>query len=671
MLANPLIQRLKSGTRSLRFLMASSSILVLGMAFGVADTVNYAMTSDQVREVAMRNYTRANYLLGYLLDGWLMEMRVSMQRIAGESAFRKLDITKMSLAFQDIGRDFPQRRIDIRARDGTSIMGSGKSEMSIPDALILSSPAFQSALRGSWSLDLLNQAGRRNSCLLAAQPVYAPAAVPGRDVPLAVLTFCMPYYVFPGFSKSHRELEKLDDKAFTLYTPLHTISMTEGKYKGAEVIAVTKSGRVFFPFSTINNSVSSQSPEAIAAGPWGPFVRFGLSDVREDKVGTIRENGRRFQVVKHHISGRQLALVTIVNYGASPQSRILTSYLANLATILMMAALIYFLSGLLVRPIQRASKAIRRISKGDFTAQIDASRQDEIGELYCDINATGALLSSYVASQKHLAAAEQQLATAQQIQQSFLIKTLPCSRSFDLAAEFHPAYEIGADWYDSLRIGRFLYVIVADVCDKGVPSALFMSVFRTLLRSNILSEAHDGPVDQPVDLGHVVWQVNEYMAANHGDTCMFATVFVASYDSDTGQLCYVNAGHELPQILRDLDGEARLEGLIQTGPAVGVFPGALFRSGATTLGPGDLLFTYTDGLTDARSTQGEGWGFQRLQDFLLQLQANARQPEAVLKQVLAAIERHQGAADRFDDLTVLILRIKACPFPAQSPPLPG
>ena len=651
-----LLQQLRRRTRSLRFLFASSTILALGVSFLVPDTIIYKLTSDQVRSFVDSLYARANYLLAFAFDGWIKEILRLMESIADSDSFRTLQTSEMGKELQSFKVSFPGRRIDVWTPDGKSIVSSGGNPDAFKGISITTNESFQGALSGRSTMGIIDATGAGNLCLLAAQPIYSTAASGATGKPAAVLTFCIPFYAVRHELTSQPETFRNPlHRQSPALRPMKLISLTQGQYQGAEIIAVTRSGRLFFPLSNLNDSVSAFSPAAIAAGPWGPFVRLALSNQPQDQVAEVSVQGHRFLAVRHWIANQEVALMTIVNHEASLQQRLYTSHLGNLALIALMALVVYWLSGGLVRPIQRASGAIRRISQGDFSVHIDDARQDEIGELYDDINATGALLSSFVESQKRSAASDQQLATARQIQRSFLLDQLPQSDRFEIAARFLPAHQVGADWFDALQLGRFLYVVIADVCDKGVPSALFMSVFRSLLRSHILTQAQSIGENKPVDLAEVSILVNEYMATNHGDTCMFATIFMASFDQETGELCYVNAGHESPLILKHRPTGIELETLAHTGPAVGLFPGTIYSNGHTTLAAGDLLFSYTDGLTDARSPEQEGWGLARLQEFLLQLSADELNAASVLEKAYQVIEQYEAGTERFDDLTVLVL----------------
>jgi sigma-B regulation protein RsbU (phosphoserine phosphatase) len=192
-------------------------------------------------------------------------------------------------------------------------------------------------------------------------------------------------------------------------------------------------------------------------------------------------------------------------------------------------------------------------------------------------------------------------------------------------------------------------VAIADVCDKGLGAALFMTLIRTLVRAFATSRTETDTTRcaneaTPVEL------TNEYVLLNHVDTHMFATLFFGVIDLATGQLAYVNSGHE-PALIVDAGGvRARLG---PTGPSIGLFPDARFLVQRTVLQPGDTLLLFTDGVTEARDTQGSFFGRERLTRLLEKPVESAAQLVARIHQSLS--EFSMGAVQS-DDVTMLAVR---------------
>jgi sigma-B regulation protein RsbU (phosphoserine phosphatase) len=257
---------------------------------------------------------------------------------------------------------------------------------------------------------------------------------------------------------------------------------------------------------------------------------------------------------------------------------------------------------------------------------------------------------------------------ARNIQRDFLPETLPAARGVQLDAALQPARLVSGDFYDAFLLapGSTIVLVVGDVCDKGFGAALFMALFRSLIRASA-DPVGGGAIQMiggrrtlvrqslesatPADLlTRVAGFTNDYIARLHGRTNMFATVFLAALTPQTGQFDYLNAGHE-PAIVMGRDG-ATLE-LLPTGPALGLFPEATFRTGEGTLGPGDSLVAFTDGLVEARNSAGEAFGSERLQ---VALRANNSSASALVRGVMEALHHFTGRAEPHDDVTLLAAR---------------
>jgi serine phosphatase RsbU (regulator of sigma subunit) len=211
---------------------------------------------------------------------------------------------------------------------------------------------------------------------------------------------------------------------------------------------------------------------------------------------------------------------------------------------------------------------------------------------------------------------------------------------------------VAGDFYDAFMLPTGdIAVVVADVCDKGVPAALFMAVSRSLLRA-IAAQQFDGAgasVDTGRALCATIAATNDYIANTHGGTNMFATMFVAVLETSTGRLRFVNGGHEPPAVV-GAGGAVRAR-LQPTGPAVGMMPGLPFIAGEELLAPGELLLAYTDGVTDARGPAGESFGETRL--LACSSESSAQR---VVSSIQQSLDDFIAGADAFDDVTLLAVR---------------
>ena len=255
--------------------------------------------------------------------------------------------------------------------------------------------------------------------------------------------------------------------------------------------------------------------------------------------------------------------------------------------------------------------------------------------------------------QMHARMLEREIDIAREIQAGFLPARLPQPEGWELAACFEPARQVGGDFYDAFALddGRIV-VAIADVCDKGVGAALFMALFRSLLRAlaeRTLVAGGDGTGDSRDErLRALVGSVNDYIARTHGDANMFATMFVGVLDPASGALAYVNGGHESPALVGAAGVRARL---LPTGPAVGMLPGMEFTVAHQAIDAGEMLLLFTDGATDARNQGGALLG----EEGMLVL-ANPIQGAGITVAALRdAVHAHAAGTDPFDDLTLMVV----------------
>jgi len=271
---------------------------------------------------------------------------------------------------------------------------------------------------------------------------------------------------------------------------------------------------------------------------------------------------------------------------------------------------------------------------------------------------------------------EHDLQVARQIQAGFLPRSLPQPKGWEISARFQPARDVAGDFYDAFTIShnRRLAFVMADVVDKGVPAALFMSLVRSLTRafaqqnysidwSDLLGgESSSGassripqkraiPSTGTVSLYNAVLLTNNYITDNHLEDNMFATLFFGLLDPSTGQLAYINAGHNPPCLF---DGSGALKTTLKsTGVALGMFPGMDYAIEYTQMNPGDILYTYTDGVTEARNADGKFFTEKGLIALLSQPFTSAT---AVVDRVELFLKEFMTNAIQFDDITMMALR---------------
>jgi sigma-B regulation protein RsbU (phosphoserine phosphatase) len=239
---------------------------------------------------------------------------------------------------------------------------------------------------------------------------------------------------------------------------------------------------------------------------------------------------------------------------------------------------------------------------------------------------------------------KKELNVGRDIQLSMVPRDFPTRPEFNLHALLEPAREVGGDFYDCFLVDdEHLCFCVGDVSDKGVASALFMAMAKTMLKSRAKSDP---------STASIVAHANDELSQNN-DASMFVTLFVGILNFHTGQLLSTNAGHN-PPLLRRADG--KVEWLDRRdGPIVGAMDGLLYREGSIQLNAGDELLLYTDGVTEAKNEANQLFGDPRLFDFFA-AQGELSVVERV-ESVKQAVVDFEGEADRADDITIMSIQL--------------
>jgi sigma-B regulation protein RsbU (phosphoserine phosphatase) len=241
------------------------------------------------------------------------------------------------------------------------------------------------------------------------------------------------------------------------------------------------------------------------------------------------------------------------------------------------------------------------------------------------------------------------LTLASEIQQYFLPREFPPfpedSDKLDIYASMEAARNVGGDFYDFFRIDDdHIALVIGDVCGKGIPAALFMAVSRMIIRTKGIEEAR---------AAESMTASNRALAAYSVD-CMFVTVFYAIFNTKTGLVNYVNAGHNPPYLLH-------ADGTIQALPRdrnvmMGAFSKAEYKEGSLQLEQGDTLVMYTDGVTEAMNTAEEEMGTERLEKILAPVAD--KDSQQIIQTVKAGIADFVNGAEQSDDITMLVLKRK-------------
>ncbi|NNL48204.1 MAG: PP2C family protein-serine/threonine phosphatase, partial [Acidimicrobiia bacterium] len=255
-----------------------------------------------------------------------------------------------------------------------------------------------------------------------------------------------------------------------------------------------------------------------------------------------------------------------------------------------------------------------------------------------------------------------ELETGRRIQRGFLPAKLPQPAGYETDVRFKPAWQVAGDFYDMFYAAPgLLGIVVADVCGKGVGAALFMALFQSLLRTSAEragSAPHQSSNPEAAIVIESMTSTNDYIKRVHQPSHIFASVFFGLLNEKTGDVTYVNAGHEPPWLV-DACGVSRLR---PTGPAVGMLSGVTFGVQRVQMLPGALLLAYTDGVTEARNAAGDFFGEQRLRALLANSAAGSS--AQVLERVEQTVTEFSDSSPPSDDVTMLAVRRLPVPEPA-------
>ena len=318
--------------------------------------------------------------------------------------------------------------------------------------------------------------------------------------------------------------------------------------------------------------------------------------------------------------------------------------------ILVVSLIAYRLARKITRPILKLDRGAKIIGSGDLDHKLEVETGDEIEDLANTFNKMTDDLKLYIENLQETTAAkekiESELKVATEIQASMLPRIFPPfpdRKEFSIYATMDPAKQVGGDFYDFFIIGdKKLCFLIGDVSGKGVPAALFMVISKTLLKTEGL---------RGYSPDEMLCRVNNILCPDN-DATMFVTLFCVILDLETGEVEYANAGHNPPLIC---SGDGCFEFMdVSKSFVVGPMPDTEYQSVRSTLNPGDIMFLYTDGVTEAMNPEHQQFSEERLKDYLSSLSAMA--PKDIIHAARAEIEAFVQGEPQSDDITMLALK---------------
>lgn len=342
-------------------------------------------------------------------------------------------------------------------------------------------------------------------------------------------------------------------------------------------------------------------------------------------------------------------------------NRVVNFIAVSLGALLLFRGLGYLFARRIAAPIEILSEAAAKVAEGDLSPQVPSLGKTEIGDLGRHFNQMILGLREW----QRIKRIEVEMEKGREIQQDFLPSEIPAIPNWDIATCFYPAKEVSGDFYDVFDLpGGRLGLVIADIADKGVGSALYMALIRSLVRvfaeqTLAVSSRHKAPKsgppeEEPLDTDNRVLEVvrltNHYLVRHHGQEGMFATLFFGVLDPASGSLLYVNGGHE-PLFVIGKDGVK--EELPPTCPAIGLIENLEVKARRLQIDPGDLLLGLTDGVTEACNADETLFTRKRVKDIIAQPILSAKD---LLEQIRQQVFDFVAMAPRSDDITMLAVQ---------------
>ena len=297
----------------------------------------------------------------------------------------------------------------------------------------------------------------------------------------------------------------------------------------------------------------------------------------------------------------------------------------------------------IINNLEKINDTLGRITKGDLDVTVDVRSSREFSSLSDDINSTVTTLKRYIADAA--ARIDKELEYAKQIQLSALPTNFPENEEYEIRAQMIAAKEVGGDFYDFYKLNdTTVAFLAADVSGKGIPAAMFMMTAKTIIKD--LAESG-------MAVNDIFTKANEKLCENN-ESGMFVTAWMGILDLTTGKLQFANAGHN-PPLLKRANGEFDYL-RTRAGFVLAGMDGVRYRVGEIMLCPGDRIFLYTDGVTEATNKENKLYGEDRLLSFMNQ-HASLEAIE-FLPALKANIDEFVGEAPQFDDITMLMFDYK-------------
>jgi sigma-B regulation protein RsbU (phosphoserine phosphatase) len=391
-------------------------------------------------------------------------------------------------------------------------------------------------------------------------------------------------------------------------------------------------------YSTRTTAVMDASIKSL---PWDITAdSFTLDGVRYMRFGRDMDNGWLLSV--------QIPETEIFAEVEKQNNRF--SFIIAISSVVMLCLAYYVISKLINTPIKRLTTDVSQLALGNMDTRIEINSKDELGQLAEAFNKMTSDLKKSIEEKAKERAEKERIGAELNVAASIQASMLPCifppfpdRKEFDLYASMLPAKEVGGDFYDFYFIDKNnLAVVIADVSGKGVPAALFMVITKTLIKNCSFCKTPK----------NVLESVNKKLCENN-EADMFVTAFMGIYNVTSGRFLYVSAGHNPPLVKKQGSGFEILK--TQPGFVLGWMENVEYKEMEITVEPDDVIYLYTDGVTEAMNVNKELFGEQRLIAALNTGKDGA--PKELLSVVKREVDKFADGAQQADDITMLAIKI--------------
>ena len=321
------------------------------------------------------------------------------------------------------------------------------------------------------------------------------------------------------------------------------------------------------------------------------------------------------------------------------------AFMETIVFAIFFATIFVLVKVLVVKNIRKINSSLSQITDGDLNVTVDVRDNEEFASLSDDINSTVTTLKHYI--DEAAARFDKDLEIAKQIQHSALPSVFPPypnRKDFSIFASMDAAKEVGGDFYDFYLVDEnHLAFVVADVSGKGIPGAMFMMTSKTLIKSF---------AESGLPVHEVLTNVNTQLCVNN-EAGMFVTAWMGILDLKTGLIKFANAGHNPPLVKHKNGTYEYLKGKVNF--VLAGMDMVKYKEQELQLQPGDKIYLYTDGVTEAHNSQNELFGEERLLESLNSTKGMS--VEEICKKVKKDVDAFVSDAEQFDDITMLCVRL--------------